>query len=155
MLENMSEENAGINLQPNTTPKLKNPELLARMVLREGKPFKSSALACGYGTGIAGKGLDYLAARSRAVATAVERESALFATQLDKLKPLAVKRLYSEITDLRRPGGLKAIEIAGRFRETDWFVRNMDVQIGIFNALGEPSDPASDALSAYQDEPEN
>jgi len=148
------DENANSQIAPSKpipTASPKNPELLARMVIRENKPFNTSALACGYSQSIADKGLANLVRVSSAVSAAVKRETTQLSASLDVLKPLAVQRLYTEITDLRRPGGLKAIEIAGRFKETDWFVRNVDVQIGVFASLGERS-PAEDTLDTYKDE---
>lgn len=46
---------------------------------------------------------------------------------------------------------MKAIELAGRFKETDWWVRNADVQIGIFGSLAEAA-PAENVIDEYQDE---
>jgi len=141
---------------PRSSASPKNPELLVRMVMREGKTFQESALAAGYGQSTSKKGLNYLARVSSAVSEAIERESAQLSASLansDRLKPMAVKRLLAEITDLRRPAGIKAIELLGRFKETDWWIRNVDVQIGIFQSLAETSDPASNALDSY-DNPE-
>ena len=129
-------------------------DLLARLVIREGRKFKEAAVLAGYAPTVAQNGLKALCAQSSLVSQAIDRETNACILGFEKHKPLAVRRLLAEITDLKRPAGIKAIEVLGRFKEADWFVRNVDVQIGIFNALGEPSDPASDALSSYQDEPD-
>ncbi len=110
--------------------------LLARMVIREGKSFKDSALAAGYSLSVACRGLKALVTDSKPVADAIRRETESFIT-LDKLKPLAIQRLHAEIVNSKSSLGMKAIELAGRFKETDWFVRQTDVQIGVFAALGE------------------
>jgi hypothetical protein len=146
---------AGLNpiVSTDSAPRIKNPELLAKMVIREGKTFVSSALACGYSLATAQKGLKKLIESSRAVAAAIERETASLTVGLDKLKPLAVKRLYEEIVNPRSANGMKAIVIAGRFKETDWFVRNSDVNVGVFMGLAEaPPDPAIEVLESYKDE---
>lgn len=128
-------------------PEAKTPDygLLAKMVITEGKTFKEGALAAGYSVSVAARGLKALMDDSKPVAEAVRRESERLMT-LDKLKPLAVARLYSEITNPKSSQGIKAIELAGRFKETDWFVRNTDINIGVFTALGEAG-PAIDAVA--------
>lgn len=123
------------------------------MVIREGKPFNVSALACGYSQSTADKGLGRLASVSSAVSAAVRRETAHASASLDGLKPLAIQRLHAEIVNPKSSLGIKAIEVAGRFKETDWFVRNTDVQIGVFAALGEAG-PAIDAVASVIPEPE-
>ena len=128
-----------------------NYELLARMVVREGKSFKESALAAGYSASVAAAGLKKLVGHSAPAAEAIKRESDRFIS-LDKLKPLAVQRLHAEITNPRSSMGMKAIELAGRFKETDWFVRNSEVQVGIAVALGENNAPEVNAIEAYQEE---
>jgi len=136
--------------QTNSTPsKVYDHELLARLVIREGRKFREAAVLAGYAPTVAQNGLKALCAQSSLVSQAIEKETNACMMGFEKHKPLAVRRLLAEITDLRRPAGIKAIEVLGRFKEADWFVRNVDVQIGIFNSLGEPSDPASDALDAY------
>lgn len=123
-----------------------NYDLLARMIVREGKPFKESALAAGYSASVAASGLKRLLRESTPAAEAYNREISRFA-DLQSLKPLALRRLHAEIVDMGSSLGMKAIELAGRFKETDWFVRNADVQIGVFAALGEAG-PAIDAVAA-------
>lgn len=128
-------------------PQPKNPDLLAQRVIRERKQFAASALECGYSEATASKGLGALVRASSIVAAAVNRETAALAVDLGGLKPLAIQRLHAEIVNPKSSLGMKAIELAGRFKETDWFVRNADVQIGVFAALGEAG-PAIDAVAA-------
>jgi len=117
-------------------PLVKDPQTLAKMVIREGKPFKESALACGYTESIAIRGLKALMVYSKPVAEAVRKETEGMIS-LDRLKPLAVKRLHDEIVNPKSSLGMKAIELAGRFKENDWFVRNAEMSIGVFAQLGE------------------
>ena len=125
-------------------------KLLARMMIREGKTFKESALAAGYSASTSALGLRRLLRESKPFAEVYNRESGAFLA-LPALKPLAIRRLYTEIEDVTSSQGIKAIELAGRFKELDWWVRNVDVQIGVFASLGEPS-PAEDSLEAYKTE---
>lgn len=118
--------------------RVKDAGLLARMVVREGKCFRESALAAGYSKSTADKGLKWLLENSSEVSAAISRESAAIAVGLDRMKPFAVKRLFDEITNPKSALGIKAIEVAGRFKETDWFVKTgADVQIGIFGSLAD------------------
>lgn len=112
-------------------------ELLAHMLIQEGKPFRTSALAAGYSQTVAARGLKAFIAESPKFADVMRRKSEGLIT-LDRLKPLAVQRLHAEITNPKSSLGIKAIEIAGRFKETDWFVRNAEVNIGVFAGLAEP-----------------
>lgn len=124
------------------------------MIVAEGKSFKSSALECGYSRSVAGNGLKSLLSWSPAATKAIQDEhNRLFS--LDKLKPLAIQRLHAEITNYKSSAGMKAIELAGRFKEADWFVRNVDVQVGIFAGLGaDIADPAADSITQYVDSEE-
>ena len=133
---------------------VKDPKTLARMVIRESKSFKESALACGYTQSIAGRGLKALIAESSVVAKAFEEETKSFIT-LEKLKPLAIRRLHDEIVNPKSSLGIKAIELAGRFKETDWYVRNAEVNIGVFAALGElgPTIDASASIIPDEEKP--
>lgn len=112
-------------------------DLLARMVIREGKPFNVSALMAGYSHAVASRGLKALVEESAPASEAIKRETDRQMITLEKVKPLAVARLVHEIADYKSPFGMKAIELAGRFRETDWFVRNTEVQLGIYMGMVE------------------
>lgn len=128
----------------------RDPALLARLVVREGKPFVTSAVEAGYSLSVGRNGLKKLMSESAAVAEAVKAEWERLNVGLDKLKPLAVQRLYREIIDNESPYGMKAIELAGRFKETDWFVRNQDLQLGVFVNLAD-SAPETKDLDTFKE----
>ena len=119
-------------------------ETLARLVIREGKQFKASALEAGYSRAVAVQGLKSLMAQSAVVTTAIRAEWDKINIGLEKLNPFAVRRLYSEIVDPNSANGMRAIELAGRFKETDWFVRNADVNLGVFLNMAEQATPTDD-----------
>lgn len=85
---------------------------------------------------------------SQFVADAIPRESAALETNLTILKPLAFQRLCKEIADNESSHAMRAIEIAGRFRECDWFVRNSENNLGVFVAIAE--NVPSDALAVAE-----
>lgn len=133
-------------------PKPKDYALLARMVVREGKTFKESAIASGFAESTACAGLKSLVEMSQPAAEAIKRETESVFVSLDKLKPFAVRRLYEEIRNPTSSNGMKAIEIAGKFKETDWFVRNNDANLGILINIGEQApEPAIDALDVFKE----
>jgi len=125
-------------------------QALARLVIRDGKSFQSSALEAGYSEGVARNGLARLMADSQLVSVAVQREVARVETSMRLLKPAAITRLYREIVDQDSTQGIKAIELAGRFKETDWFVRNSDASLGVFLTVQETA-PQPDALDIAKD----
>ena len=117
-----------------------NPETVARLVVREGKSFYYSALAGGYAETIARRGLKAWLLDSKRCNEAFRRETDKVSAKLDTLKPHAVNRLFYEITDFENgSNGLRAIEIAGKFKETDWFVRSSELNLGMFVSLTDES----------------
>lgn len=115
--------------------------LLARMIIRDGKTFRESSLAVGYSESVASRGLRALMADSQPVAEAIMREEKAIDVNINRLKPLAVNRLYHELLNPASNNGMKAIELAGRFKETDWFVRNSETNLGILINMSDTVSP--------------
>jgi hypothetical protein len=132
-------------------PKTPDYALVAKMLLKEGKSFKDSAIAGGYSVSVASCGLKRLLAESSLFADAYRRESmALANSKLGGLKAAVIRRLEASILNLKSADGMKACELAGRFKETDWWVKSSaDVQIGILAGLSvessaPPAEPYKD-----------
>ena len=121
--------------------------LLARLVIREGKPFLQSAIAAGYAESVARSGMRRLMADSSLLSEAIRLEYEAMQADVSKLKPVAVSRLYREIAAPDSPNAMRAIELAGRFKETDWFVRNSDIQLGVFLGMTEAQPTVADTDS--------
>jgi hypothetical protein len=130
----------------------KDPNQLARLVLRHNIPFSSAAVQSGYSKSLALKGQAFAVANSRAISAAFCIESAAILQDINPstLKPLAFRRLHKEIADPDSPHGIKAIELAGRFKETDWFVKNADTNVGILLDL-DVSPISEEVLDSYKD----
>lgn len=64
----------------------------------------------------------------------------------NELKSMALNRLVTDISRGKSSGLEKSIDLLARFKEHDWLVRNADVQIGVFAALGEAG-PVIDAVA--------
>ena len=130
----------------------KNPKLLIQMILREGKTFKASAIASGYAESVACRGLKALMAESSSVAEAYQAEiNSLASSKLGSLKAHVIRRLEASILNLKSVDGMKACELAGRFKETDWWVKSSaDVQIGILAGLA--AEPAILPAEPYKDD---
>src|ERR1700746_970696 len=127
--------------------------LLARMLIKEGKSFKESALAAGYSESVATSGLRKLMSESTPASEAIHAEEKRISMNMERLKPLALNRLYHELVNPVSPNGMKAIEIAGKFKETDWFVRQSETQIGLLIELADSSDklPDSPIIDIHKD----
>jgi hypothetical protein len=123
--------NALASLPPSSDEKPKDYALLARLVVREGKPFYSSAMEAGYSESIAARGLKAMMAQSKPLTDAIRRESDAFHVSVDKLRPLAINRLYFELVDPNSSNGMKAVELTGRLKELDMFVRTSETNMGI------------------------
>jgi hypothetical protein len=148
-----NEENSTVQSTP---AKTRDAKLLAKLVIRDGKTFKASAIQAGYAPSTASKGAKFLCNESAEVAEAFATETEAISTlALKKLKPSAIKRLAYEIENTRSSLGMKAIELAGRFRESDWWVHNNEVQVGIFNSIGSVgAGEVSQTIEAYRQEEE-
>jgi|ERR1700747_1076244 len=119
--------------------------LIARLVIREGKPWKESALAGGYSDSVASRGMRAVMNESSSLTDAFKLEEKRIDTNMARLKPLAINRLYQEIINANSSNGIKAIEVAGKFKETDWFVRQSETQIGLLIELADSSDKLPDS----------
>jgi hypothetical protein len=126
--------------------------LIARMCVRESKSFLESAMAGGYSEQTARRGLRVMMAESSLLSEAFRAEWEALQADLSRLKPVAVARLFREIAAPDSPFGMRAIELAGRFKETDWFVRNSEVQLGVFLGITEekPTLTVSDITDAKE-----
>lgn len=132
-------------------PKTIDHALCARLVIREGKSFRESALQAGYSEAQADKGLRAVMSGSTLLTDAVNLEYRKLTVSIDQLKPLAVTRLYREIADPESSNGIKAIEVAGRFKETDWFVRNSETNLGIFTQIIEQTTISVDQHDKFKE----
>lgn len=128
-----------------------NHDMLARLVIREGKPFKESAIAAGYSETFACHGLKKAMSVSNKLADAIRAEWDKINASAERLKPLAINRLFYEISDPESNNGMKAIELAGRLKENDWWVRNSETNIGIFTQVIETTVSETTTLKEYKD----
>ena len=108
----------------------------AELYFAEGKSFQAAMLESGYSPSIAAQGPKYNLRRNVSLRLAFERASHAN-LRPEQLKMLAIHRLASEIANPKRTDGVKPIEVLGKMKEFDWFMRNSDVQVGIFASLAE------------------
>lgn len=108
----------------------------ADLYFAEGKSFRAAMLESGYSPSIAAQGPKYNLRRNVSLRRAFEAASHNH-LRPEQLKMLAVHRLASEIANPKRTDGVKPIEVLGKMKDFDWFVRNADLQIGIFASLAE------------------
>lgn len=108
---------------------------LVRGMLKDGKSFKASALEAGYSPTVAKQGLAFMRRHSVGVDAEFIEQSKQMSYTPGELMALSKGRLVSDITRGKSSGCERAIEVLGKFKDLDWFVRNADVQIGIFAGL--------------------
>jgi len=126
-------------------------KLAARLVVRDGKTWMDSALEAGYSQFEAMRGLKNAMARSSALTQAIQAEYERITVSIDRLKPVAVTRLFREISDPESSNAIRAIEVAGKFKETDWFVRNSETNIGIFAQMVENTVIVDNSPDKFED----
>lgn len=108
----------------------------ADLYFAEGKSFRAAMLESGYSPSIAAQGPKYNLRRNVSLRRAFEAASHNH-LRPEQLKMLAVHRLASEIANPKRTDGVKPIEVIGKMKDFDWFVRGPDLQVGIFASLAE------------------
>jgi len=151
----MSDESASRAIEPVSTPVTRDAHLLCTLILKDGKPFYGSALQAGYPRSIARKGLKYLLGSNAEFASIYKHESSRLLLNAEKLRPLALKALYDELSNPRSSQRMKAVELTGRLKELDMWVRNIDTAVGVFVALGERKEAITqqaEVIDAYQDQ---
>jgi len=119
----------------------------AHLYYAEGKSFREAMLGAGYAESVAKQGPKVMLKHSVGLRAAFERASKQHLSP-EELKAIAIHRLASEIANPKRTDGVKPVEVLGKMKEFDWFVRNSDAPMGIFVALAEP--PPADALQAAE-----
>jgi len=146
-----SRDSASTSPSPLPTPKTPDYALLARLVIREGKQFYASALTAGYSESVARRGMRACMEDSKPMTEAVKRESESFPIKVDSLRPMALKRLYFELLDPMSSNGMKAVELTGRLKELDMFVRNSETNIGILIGMHDTPSTPDDAIDITQE----
>jgi hypothetical protein len=90
------------------------------------------------------------------VAKDFERAAAEAVWKPDQLRKIVTHRLASAIIEGKPSNVAREAESIGKMKDVDLFVRDTDVQVGVFAALldpeaGPPIDAADAAISSYRD----
>lgn len=72
----------------------------------------------------------------------------------ETVKNVAKYRLFDDVVKAKDSGVTRQIELLGRMKEHDWFVRNTDVQIGVFASLADNEKLVSSVESLSSELPE-
>lgn len=127
---------------------------LAEGVILEGKSFRQSALDVGYSESTANKGAAVYTKGRPGLQSAfitVANEAML---DTETVKNVAKYRLFDDVVKAKDSGVTRQIELLGRMKEHDWFVRNTDVQIGVFASLADNEKLVSSVESLSSELPE-
>lgn len=126
---------------------------VAREVIQEGKSFMESALGAGYSKRVATRGAKSLMRHSKGWNLAFIRAAQEVELDGQMLKKLIVYRLVSDVTRGKDSGVTRQAELIGRLKEVDAFVRNTDVQIGVFASLADDTKVAASVETLSADLP--
>lgn len=111
---------------------------LAAGVIKHGNSFKQAAIAAGYSPKVAKLGVAYMRRHSVGVNVAFIEAAKQLAWQPDEIRAVIRSRLLTDITNGKSSGVGRECELLGKDKEIDMFVRNADVQLGVFAGLLEP-----------------
>jgi len=120
------------NHQPNDRQRA-----LATGMLKHGKTFKQSALDAGYSPTVAKQGPAFMRSHSIGVDMAFVEASKQLTWQPEEVKAVIRARLMADLTRGKSSGVERVAELLGRDKTVDMFVRNGDMQIGIFAEIGD------------------
>ena len=105
-------------------------------MMRDGKSFKQSALDAGYSPTVAKQGLKQMAAHNVGIDTAIKDLTKQLLFTPDEMRVMALNKLCTDIHRGRSSGLERTIELLGRFKMNDWFVRSADVNVGVMAVIG-------------------
>ncbi len=128
---------------------------VASNVVLNGKSFRESMLAEGYTEHSSNRGpSDYIKTHPSMLAafTMVAQQADMNA---EVVKTTAKYRLFDDVVKGKDSGVTRQVELLGRFKEHDWFVRNTDVQIGVFASLADDSKTAVIIDTLAEDPPKD
>jgi hypothetical protein len=111
---------------------------LAEGVIKYGNTFKNAALAAGYSPKVAKLGAAYMRRHSVGVDVAFIEQAKQLTWEPEEVKAIIRSRLLADITSGKSSGLGRECELLGKDKDVDMFVRNADMQVGIFANLLEP-----------------
>lgn len=110
---------------------------VAKAVVRDGKSFRQASLDAGYALSRANRGPATSVAEMPGLREAFLREATAAEMDAKSLKAVVTHRLVTDVIRGRDSGVTRQAELLGRMKEVDMFVRNTDVQVGVFAALAD------------------
>jgi len=116
---------------------------VAQDVILQGKSFRQASLDAGYAETVANQGPSTALKNHPLLAHAFVLASKQADLNVETVKQVAKYRLFDDVVKAKDSGVTRQIELLGRMKEHDWFVRNTDVQIGVFASLADDSKVAA------------
>lgn len=112
--------------------------ILADSYVNQGKTFKAALIDAGYSPKLAKAGPSWMRRHSVGIDTAFVEAARQQVWKPDEVRACIRSRLLSDITSGKSSGLGRECELLGKDKDVDMFVRNADVQVGIFANLLEP-----------------
>ena len=119
-------------------------------LLREGKSWRQACLLSGYSLSAANRGPKSYFAGSPGMRREFTRLVEEDPYSPDVTRKIAKNRLTKAVVEGRSSNVVREIELLGRFRDHDWWVRSAEVQVGVFSAIMEPHPDMN--IDAYKEE---
>lgn len=136
----------------------KEPRSIRRAkLLREGLSWRQACLRSGYSLSAANRGPRSYFQGSPGVRREFARLAEDEPYSPDLTRKIAKNRLTKSVLEGKPSNVAREIELLGRLREHDWWVRASDVQVGIFAQLCDPEmgkflAEAEKTMAAYRDD---
>lgn len=106
-------------------------------LIRDGMSWRQACIKSGYSLATANRGPRGYMENKPGVRRDFARAAEEASYSPEFVKKAVTHRLMTAIIEGRSSDVAREAELLGRFKEHDWFVRNADLQIGIFASLAE------------------
>ena len=130
--------------------KLEDRRMKRARLVRDGMSWRAACLQAGYSLSVANKGpRGYSGADGHnrpGILKDFERAAEEAVWKPEYLKKIVTHRLATAVIEGKPSNVAREVELIGRMKDVDLFVRNGDIQVGIFGVLATPE--AGQALDA-------
>lgn len=111
-------------------------------LIRDGMSWRQACIKSGYSLATANRGPRGYMENKPGVQKDFARAAEEASYKPEFVKKAVTHRLMTAIIEGKSSEVAREAELLGKFKEHDWFVRNADVNIGVFASLAEdPPDP--------------
>jgi hypothetical protein len=121
-----------------STEKTESRSMRRAKLLRDGVSWRQACLRSGYSVSAANRGPKSYFENSPGVRRDFTRLAEEEPFSPDQTRKIAKNRLTKAVVEGKSSNVAREIELLGRFKEHDWWVKPSDLQLGIFAQLCDP-----------------